>query len=217
MMYADKVSAPMKVQTGSIGSVVIAGLVLFVTSSVCAQYRYSGAAGPIADAISGSTTDIAVTTNFGVATPNFPGQIVAARVSLYVMHPADQELSIVLVGPDSTQVPLLQNRQDAAGNINNGIGALGENLGTSCLDSGRTVFDDKASTQIPTSNAPYVGSFKPAFQFAAFDGKSGSQVNGTWHLIVTDYRHNNAGTLECWSLFLDSTDLIFLNGFELSP
>jgi subtilisin-like proprotein convertase family protein len=194
-------------------------LALFASPSGHAQYVYTGGIGTIVSAIAGSPADIPVTSTFDVSATGFFGQIVDTRVSLHLTYPADQDLSMVLISPDGTQIPLLQNREDAAGNVNNSVGATGANFGTGCGDSVLTLFEDAASTQIPSSTAPYVGLFKPVFpyEFAALDGKSAGQVNGTWQLKITDFRTSASnGMLKCWSLFLDSTDLIFQNGFELS-
>ncbi len=193
-------------------------LALFASPAARAQYVYAGGSGPIAGAIAGSPADIPVMSTFSVSVAGFFGQVVNARVSLYLTYLADQDLSMVLISPDGTQIPLLQNREDAAGNVNNSVGATGADFGTGCGDSVRTVFEDAASDQIPSSTAPYVGLFKPAFPYelAAFDGQDAAQVDGLWMLQITDFRtSSSAGMLQCWSLYLDSTDLIFKNGFEL--
>jgi len=192
---------------------------LFVTSAGHAQYRYTGVGGTIADAIQNGmmgAPDIPVSTSYTLMPAGFPGQITAARVSLYLVHPADQELGISLISPEGTVVPLVVNRKDSAGNIHPGIGATGANFGTGCADSARTEFEDGAANQIPTSTAPYAGVFIPVYPYelAALDGKFAGQVTGTWHLQVTDYRHGNAGVLACFTLLLDSTDTIFFDGFE---
>jgi hypothetical protein len=195
------------------------GLVLLASPSARAQYVYSGGSGTIVPAIAGSPADAPVMSTFDLPVTGFFGQIVDARLSLYLTYPADQDLSMVLISPDGVQIPLLQNREDAAGNFNNTVGATGANFGTGCGDSVRTVFEDAAPTQILSSTAPYVGLFKPEFpyEFAALDGEDASHANGVWKLQITDFRTSpNAGTLNCWSLFLDSTDLIFRDGFELT-
>jgi subtilisin-like proprotein convertase family protein len=194
-------------------------LALFASPLAHAQYLYTGDPATIVSAVAGSPADIPVTTTIDISVASFFGQIVNTRLSLHLTYPADQDLSMVLISPDGTQIPLLQNREDASGNINNSIGATGADFGTGCGDSVRTVFEDAASNQIPTSTAPYVGLFKPEFpfEFAALDGKSAGQINGSWQLQITDFRTSaSPGMLKCWSLFLDSTDLIFENGFELS-
>ncbi|MDR3388121.1 MAG: proprotein convertase P-domain-containing protein [Rudaea sp.] len=183
-----------------------------------AQYVYTSSGGTITNAISSSPADIPSTTTFEMPATGFFGQIIDARVSLYITYAADQDLSIVLISPSGVQVPLLQNRENAAGTVDNSVGATGADFGTGCGDSARTVFEDAASNEISTSTAPYVGLFKPVypFEFAALDGESASQANGEWQLQITDFRNAApSGNLTCWSLFLDSTDLIFRDGFEL--
>jgi len=200
----------------SVATTTLMGTFLFAASGVHAQYRYTGASGVVSDASVGVSGDVPTVTLFPVTASGFPGQIVNARVSMYLLHAADQELRMSLLSPENVEVPLLQNREDNLGNYANSIGATGANFGAGCVNSARTLFDDAASNQIPTSTAPYVGAFIPAYPYklAALDGKFGTQVNGTWYLMVTDVRHGNSGFLGCWSLFLDSTDSIFFDGFE---
>lgn len=199
----------------SIALVAFAGAALLASGAAGAQYRYTGATGIILDAMSiGMPSDIPSTTSFPATASGFVGQIVDVRVSMYIVHPADQELRIILVSPgNAIQIPLVQNREDASGNVNNSVGATGADFGTGCADAARTMFDDAAMNQIPPSTAPYVGLFIPVFPYklAAFDGLS---ANGSWQLQVTDYRNGNSGTLACWTLSIDSTDLIFRNGFD---
>jgi subtilisin-like proprotein convertase family protein len=200
-------------------SIALVAVALLASNTLRAQYRYEGGTGPIGDAIASGSGSIPNTTQFPVTVSGFVGEIVEVRLLLYIVHPADQELSITLTsaGSAAVVVPILQNREDVNGNIDSGVGATGANFGTGCTDTARTTFEDGVGAQIPSGTAPYVGTFIPEYPFklGALDGKSGNGVNGTWFLTITDYHAGNMGTLMCWSLLLDSTDLIFRNGFEL--
>ena len=113
-------------------------------------------------------------------------------VALTIQHQLDFALTLQLVGPDGTTVTLSQN---------NGSGA---NFGNDCLsDADRTIFDDSSSNSIANGTPPFVGIFHPDQPLAAFAGKSGTNVNGTWKLLVIDNLGvTSPGFIECWSLIL---------------
>jgi uncharacterized repeat protein (TIGR01451 family) len=105
-------------------------------------------------------------------------------------------LSLQLVGPDGTTVILSQNN-----------GGDGSDYGTAATcdetnASGLTIFDDNASASISAGNAPFLGSYKPQQPLAAYIGKSGTNLNGTWQLQVADAISGDSGSIDCWSLFL---------------
>jgi subtilisin-like proprotein convertase family protein len=114
------------------------------------------------------------------------------RVSLHLDHTFDGDLRIALVAPDNTVAFVALNR-----------GGAGDNYGTACSpDNGRTTFDDDAVTPVATGLAPFVGTFKPDQALAAFNGKVGSAVNGTWKLRIIDDFFGDSGNVNCWSLLL---------------
>jgi subtilisin-like proprotein convertase family protein len=115
------------------------------------------------------------------------GPIDKVTVSFHLTHTFDADLDIFLVGPDGTTVELTSDN-----------GSSGNNYGTSC--SARTVFDDAAPTSITAGAVPFVGTFRPEQALSAFAGKSGSAVNGTWKLRITDAFLLDEGTLQCWTL-----------------
>jgi subtilisin-like proprotein convertase family protein len=113
-------------------------------------------------------------------------------VSFHLTHTFTGDLDISLVGPDNTTVELTSD---------NGLG--GDNFGTGCSpQSSRTTFDQAASALVTEGSAPFVGTFRPEGSLATFTGKSGSAVNGTWKLRVTDDEGQDIGTLQCWSLVI---------------
>src|SRR6266536_3422651 len=69
----------------------------------------------------------------------------------------------------------------------------------SCSTAKRFITDQNA-------NSPYSGYFRPenVVDLTAFNGLTGANLNGVWTLIITDYRNNNTGTLDNWSLHLNS-------------
>jgi subtilisin-like proprotein convertase family protein len=122
------------------------------------------------------------------------GPITKVRVKLHITHELTEDLDVSLIGPDGTQVFLsFENGDDA-------------NFGTNCpADGNDTIFDDDATTEISDGTNPYVGTFEPDDELAAFINKSGSAVNGTWNLHVEDFFSGNSGTIQCWSLEIIST------------
>lgn len=115
-------------------------------------------------------------------------------VSFHITHPSDDNLDISLIGPDSTAVPLVEDRG----------GPAGTDFGASC--GNRTVIDDEATAAIGAGAAPFVGTFRPESPLAAFNGKSGAAANGTWRLRVTDDSMGNIGVLQCWSITISEDD-----------
>jgi subtilisin-like proprotein convertase family protein len=110
-------------------------------------------------------------------------------ISLHLSHTVDQDLDISIEDPDGTTVLL---------STDNG-GTL-DDYGTSCADADRTTFTDAASLPITSGSAPFRGSFRPEQPLSVFRGKFGADVNGTWHLNITDDTAGGLGTLHCWSI-----------------
>lgn len=115
--------------------------------------------------------------------------IKSMRVSVWLTHPQDSELSISLIGPDGTTI-----------NLSSGNGGLESNYGITC--NARTIFDDNAGESITSLSVspPYWGRYAPEQPLAAFTGKSGAQVNGNWTLRVNDAAGGFTGTIHCWGL-----------------
>ena len=117
--------------------------------------------------------------------------IAKVQVLLQINHTYDSDLAASLVAPDGTTV-----------NLFNHNGQNGTNFGTACgADNTETIFDDYAPTPIGSGSAPFLFSYRPLTPLAAFNGKSGTNVNNAkWFLHVSDNAVGNAGTLNCWSL-----------------
>ena len=131
------------------------------------------------------------------------------------MFPNDNELEIQLQAPDGTTITLLNNATDSA---NNGTGALGgitgANLG-GLTASGQLlgmVYDDQAPILTGGGNVS-IGRFSSLSGKLnnLIAGKSDTQLDGTWNLIITSYR-NHGGTPPP-PHFVSSWGLNFNSGF----
>jgi subtilisin-like proprotein convertase family protein len=118
------------------------------------------------------------------------GPITNLSVSFHLTHTFDADLTISLIGPDGTAVPLSAEN-----------GGSANNFGSACSPlTSRSTFDDSATTLITHGGAPFVGTFRPEKPLAAFNGKAGVGANGTWKLRIADSFAGDTGTLQCWTL-----------------
>jgi subtilisin-like proprotein convertase family protein len=117
-------------------------------------------------------------------------------VTIFVTHTFDSDLRLSLVGPDATSVRLAEGR-----------GSSGDNFGTDCptTDGDDTTFDDGAAASITTVSAPLVGTFRPQNALTAFNGKSGSALNGTWLLKAEDGFAGDVGAIQCVHLTITTS------------
>lgn len=164
--------------TTSDGTVVF-NFVLPASSSVGAPVSFSNnTVTPIPDL---------ATTNIPITVSGISSSIGKVTLSLYFTHTFDSDLSISLIGPDGTTVQLSANN-----------GGSGDNYGSSCDPvTSRTTFDDAAATSITAGAAPFVGTFIPQQSLAAFNGKSGANVNGIWTLRIVDAAGGDLGSFNC--------------------
>ena len=117
---------------------------------------------------------------------------------MYLTHTFDADLTISLVGPDGMITDL---------SVENGGSA--NNYGSACSPlTSRTTFDDNVANLITHGSAPFVGSFRPEQPLARFNGKSGTAANGTWKLRITGLVRRRYGTLQCWSLVVNTAPAI---------
>jgi subtilisin-like proprotein convertase family protein len=122
------------------------------------------------------------------------GRIRNVTVSFHVTHTFDADLTIRLVGPDGTVIDLTAEN-----------GGSADNYGTACSPlTSRTTFDDSVPNLITSGGAPFVGSFRPEQPLSTFNGKSGAAANGTWRLRITDSFAEDPGTLQCWSIVVNT-------------
>ena len=162
--------------------------------------------GTITDAIDpGSGPHIAATTaitrSANISYPDFT-TISDLNVTIWVVHPAINELRIRLIPPPTSGVPpvtLLENGTDSTGN-STGAGASGANLVS-------TTFDQEAPQSISdnTGGAASSGHFRPEqASLAGVNTLTLAQISGIWTLELTDFRSGNSGALQGWSLSLTS-------------
>ena len=141
---------------------------------------------PIPDV--GQTNSVILVTNVDFA-------ITKMAVALHIEHTFDADLVLQLVSPDGVTNTLSRNE-----------GLNGQNYGLACSpDSSRTTFDDGAITPISSGTPPFLGSYQPETPLAVFAGKSGTNVNGPWTLLVSDVAPLDVGAIQCWSLLLTPT------------
>ncbi len=125
------------------------------------------------------------------------GNITKVTASLYISHPSTSEIDAGIIGPDGSTFAYLFDRTGTSGN----------GLGSSCADGDRTTFDDAAATSIDAGASPYAGTYRPMdalnVPMSVFNGNAAG-TDGTWVLDVFDQQQGNTGTIECWSLFIET-------------
>jgi subtilisin-like proprotein convertase family protein len=104
------------------------------------------------------------------------------KVQLGITYPLDNDLTIDLIAPDGTDVPL---------SYFEGSGANFQG----------TVFDDNAATPIWAGDSPFAGSYRPETPLSAV---AGMNAQGTWQLQIIDWGASY-GTLNSWSLIIQPT------------
>jgi uncharacterized repeat protein (TIGR01451 family) len=122
---------------------------------------------------------------------NFNSTVLKATVGIFVTHTYDSDLLLQLISPDGVTNVLAAN-----------VGGSGDNFGSGCSSGSQTTFDDDAAVGISSGAAPFVGSFKPAQRLSVYIGRTGTNVNGVWHLHAVDQVGLDSGTIQCWSLSL---------------
>jgi uncharacterized repeat protein (TIGR01451 family) len=157
-------------------------VVIVPPAAATSRHDWTGAV-PIPD----KTTVEAPVTVSGLA-----GTLTRARVSFNLNHSRDKDLRIQLVAPDGLAVPLVNKRGNGA------------DFGTGCDDAHRTTLDTGPWPVITHQKAPFVGTFAPDQSLDILRNRHGARVNGVWKLRVRDMKRNNTGTLNCWSLMLDT-------------
>ncbi len=117
------------------------------------------------------------------------------NVKLNINHTWDGDLDVYLIAPDDTRIELFTD-----------VGGSGANFI-------ETILDDEASIPITSGSAPFSGSYQPEGNLSNLDGKS---ISGTWTLEVTDDSSSDTGTLNSWSLLIETDCEPFetIEGFE---
>jgi subtilisin-like proprotein convertase family protein/peroxiredoxin len=127
------------------------------------------------------------------------GNITKVTVSFHITHASTNELDIAVIGPAGANVSFAYLFTPLSSN--------GTSFGTSCADADRTTFDDAASTEITEGTSPFVGTFRPQADrnspLSVFNNNA-LGADGTWYLDIIDTVAGNSGTIECWSLFIET-------------
>ena len=121
--------------------------------------------------------------------------ILDVNVSIDVTHPDVRELSVFLISPENTEITLVMNRPNDAAAAN-------------YTD---TRFDDNASTAISAiaaADAPFTATFSPEEPLGNLMGES---ALGIWELRVEDSTGGNTGTLNSWTLDLQSPLMVVID------
>ena len=106
--------------------------------------------------------------------------ILDVNVTINIDHGNTEDLDVVLIAPNSTEIDLTSDN-----------GGFGDNYTT-------TIFDDAAGTSIVDGTAPFTGRFSPEQALSVLNNQS---PFGTWTLRVTDDNGNDiAGQLNSWTL-----------------
>ena len=117
--------------------------------------------------------------------------IIDIDVEVDITHTWDGDLDITLISPTGTSVLLSDNN-----------GSTGDNF----ID---TVFDDGAATAIGNGSPPFTGSFIPDNPLSAFNGEV---ATGTWELLIVDSGNGDVGTLDSWTLTIETGTVGDLDG-----
>ena len=121
-----------------------------------------------------NATITGITVNLGIS--SIPGNL------------RDGALTITITAPNGASTVLYFDPGNSGG------GDTGQNFTN-------TTFSDLATESIFAGTAPYNGTFQPFNPLAALNG---SQVNGTYTLTIDDREPNNTGTLNNWSITVNS-------------
>ncbi|MFN8058392.1 MAG: IPT/TIG domain-containing protein [Vicinamibacterales bacterium] len=164
------------------------GMVVSLAANFDGVRRYNSTATAV---IPGSgTVPGLVNSTLGVS--GLTGAIEKVTLSLHLTHPNVAGITARLIGPDTTAAILVQ-----ASSIHTGT-MFGTDSSCS-VDAQRTTFDDAGKSAITSATAPFAGTFRPEQPLAAFAGKSGAGLNGTWTLQIQN-NQVSTGSLLCWSL-----------------
>ena len=134
-----------------------------------------------------------VTSSIEVA--DLPGNIRDVNVMIDIRHTWTNDLRIHLVSPNGTRVLLV-----------GGEGGRGDHFR-------RTMFDDAATTSIEGAAAPFRGVFRPEESLIAFNGNSAA---GTWTLEVQDTAFQDGGSIDRWSLSIETCAHVFDNNTRVT-
>lgn len=111
------------------------------------------------------------------------GSISDMNVKVDIDHTWDEDLLVTLVSPSGTRVQMIRYVGEDGDGFNN------------------TMLDDSASVDIADGSAPFSGTFRPHQSLANFNGED---ANGVWTLIVRDNVAEDGGSLNSWTLEVET-------------
>lgn len=111
------------------------------------------------------------------------GSVSDIRVKLNISHTWDDDLLVTLVSPSGSKVQLVRY-----------VGGDGDGFTN-------TVLNDGAGQGIGSGNAPFTGTFRPHQSLTRFNGED---PNGVWTLIVRDRAAEDGGSLDNWTLTIET-------------
>ena len=121
------------------------------------------------------------------------GPVSFVAIGVRIAHPRDSDLTISVVSPRGTRVPLSIRRGGDGANF--GSGPKGCSGQLTWFESSESDTPDPIST----GTAPFAGYFKPDRPLSRLYGQ---ESGGRWTLSVTDAAAGATGTLLCWQLQL---------------
>lgn len=162
---------------------------IIVPGPSIAQYvNYPASVG---SGVSIPSTTTAVYSTLTISVPSYV-TISDLLVKLQITYPQATDLVVTLISPAGTRITLAAWPQGTTGAANFGDSMLGP-----------TVFTDDASNSIAgtSSDAPFVGLYKPITPLSNLDGQS---LAGTWTLEIQNIGGSGTGTLNSWSISADT-------------
>jgi subtilisin-like proprotein convertase family protein len=172
---------------------------------------------PIPDTTSTPGTDEPGFTNSTISVSGLVGNITKVTASFHIDYGRISDLDIALIAPVTDPDNITYSY------FLSGLPDSGDSFGTSCDPGDRTTMDDDAPTAIEASSAPFVGSFQPQsdlptpFPLSVFNGYT--PVNGDWILDIIDIAPGSSGTLNCWSLTIetDAAETVTFDNSDVMP
>ncbi len=118
------------------------------------------------------------------------GTVTDVNLTIDISHSWTADLTISIEGPGGRTVLLV-----------GGKGGNGD-------DFGQTTFDDAGLMPISSGAPPFSGTFMPEESLGVFND---SDPNGRWRLRVEDSAHQDGGSLNQWSLALETSENAYRN------
>lgn len=141
-----------------------------------------------------TTTDYVINIPASEVGPGKLTKIENMSLTLALEHNDIQELRAQLIAPDGTAIVLFVNRVDGNGNVVDGRGIDGKQLGVVNSQAVGTVFQDNAVREIYQGTAPRTGTYKAtggsllnAFNALVANGTTDT-ISGNWTVRITDVR-----------------------------